>query len=39
MVTAEVFVKLLPLLQAKGIHTLEDAIKASSTSKFAKLSY
>ncbi len=39
IVTAEVLVSLIPLLEARGIHTLEDAIKASANSKFAKLRY
>ncbi len=39
LVTAEVLVKLLPLLAAHGIHTLEDAIQASAASPFAKLSF
>ena len=39
MVTAEVFVKLLPLLQAMGIHTLGQALEASRLSYLARVSY
>jgi DNA polymerase III subunit epsilon len=39
IVTAEVLIKLLPLLQAQGIHTLEDALQVSAASPYAKLSY
>jgi DNA polymerase-3 subunit epsilon len=39
IVTAEVLVKLLPLLEANGIHTLEDAIQVSAASPYAKLSF
>jgi len=39
IVTAEVLVKLLPLLEANGIHTLEDAIQISAASPYAKLSF
>lgn len=39
IVTAEVLVRLIPLLEAKGIHTLEEAIIASASSRFAKLKY
>lgn len=39
IVTAEVLVTLIPLLEANGIHTLEEAIMASAASQFAKLSY
>ncbi len=39
IVTAEVLVKLLPLLEANGIHTLEDAIQASAASPYVKLSF
>ena len=39
MVTAEVFLKLLPLLQAAGILTLGDAIEASRKTYLARLSY
>ncbi len=39
IVTGEILVKLIPLLEAKGIHTLEDAVRASADSKFTKLKY
>ena len=39
IVTGEVLVKLIPLLNAHGIHTLEDALKASAKSRFVKLNY
>jgi DNA polymerase-3 subunit epsilon len=39
LVTAEVLVKLIPLLEAKGIHTLEDALMASAASPFNKLKF
>jgi DNA polymerase-3 subunit epsilon len=39
MVTAEVFVKLLPLLQAMGIHTLGQALEASRQTYLARVSY
>jgi DNA polymerase-3 subunit epsilon len=39
IVTAEVLVSLLPLLEAQGIHTLEDAIQLSALSPYAKLDY
>lgn len=39
IVTAEVLVKLLPLLEASGIHTLEDALQVSAASPYAKLSF
>ncbi len=39
IVTAEVLVKLLPLLEAEGIRTLEDAIQVSASSPLANLSY
>lgn len=39
MVTAEVLLKLIPLLEAHGIVTLEDALLASKKSTFAKLDY
>lgn len=37
MVTAEVLVKLIPLLAAKGVHTLEEAMEASMKAPFAHL--
>lgn len=39
MVTAEVFLKLLPLLQAQGIRTLGQALDAAQKSWLARLSY
>jgi DNA polymerase III epsilon subunit family exonuclease len=39
IVTAEVLLKMIPLLEAMGIVTLNDALKASARSPFATLSY
>lgn len=39
IVTAEVLVKMIPLLKACGIVTLEDALKAAAKSPFAKVAY
>ena len=39
IVTAEVLLKMIPLLKANGILTLEDAIAAAVKSPFAKVSY
>lgn len=39
LVTAEVLLKLIPLLESRGIVTLEDALNASINSPFAKLNY
>ncbi|MEN8686042.1 MAG: exonuclease domain-containing protein [Desulfuromonadales bacterium] len=39
LVTAEVLLKLIPLLEAQGIMTLDDALRASSQSRFTKISY
>jgi DNA polymerase III subunit epsilon len=39
MVTAEVFLKLVPLLAERGIHTLRQAREASQKSPYAKLEY
>jgi DNA polymerase III subunit epsilon len=39
MVTAEVFLKLLPLLQAAGIHTLGQAREASQKTFYARVQY
>lgn len=37
--TAEIFLKLIPLLSKKGIHTLNDAVKASKKTLYSKLKY
>jgi DNA polymerase-3 subunit epsilon len=39
IVTAEILLKLIPLLQAKGIYTLEEARRASSMSQYAKMNF
>jgi DNA polymerase III subunit epsilon len=39
MVTAEVFLKLIPLLAAQGIHTLGQAREAAQQTYFARVSY
>jgi len=39
LVTAEVFVRMLPLLQAMGIHTLAQALEASRKTYLARVSY
>ncbi|SEA55353.1 DNA polymerase-3 subunit epsilon [Desulfuromusa kysingii] len=39
IVTGEIMLKLIPLLEAQGIHTLADALAATSQSPFAKVSY
>jgi len=39
LVTAEVLLKLIPLLEAQGIMTLDDALEASIKSPFNKISY
>ncbi|RPE67777.1 DNA polymerase-3 subunit epsilon [Tibeticola sediminis] len=39
LVTAEVWVRLLPLLQAQGIHTLGQALEASRKTYYARLKY
>ncbi len=39
IVTAEIFLKLIPILKAKGIHTLGQAREASSRTTFAKITF
>lgn len=39
IVTGEVFLRLLPLLAERGIHTLRQAREASQKSRYAKLDY
>lgn len=39
MTTAQIFLKLIPVLNSNGILTLEDAIQASRKSYFARLKY
>ncbi|WP_046116260.1 3'-5' exonuclease [Aquincola tertiaricarbonis] len=39
LLTAEVFLRLLPLLQAMGIHTLHQAREAAQRTYFARLAY
>jgi DNA polymerase-3 subunit epsilon len=39
MVTAEVFLKLIPLLAEKGIHTLGEAREAAQKTYYARLKY
>ncbi len=39
LVTAEIFQKLLPLLAARGIHTLGDALAASRNTYHARIAY
>ncbi|MCG8549072.1 MAG: 3'-5' exonuclease, partial [Desulfobacterales bacterium] len=37
--TAQIFLKLIPLLAKKGIHTLDDAIERSKNTLYSKLKY
>jgi DNA polymerase-3 subunit epsilon len=39
LVTAEILLKLIPLLEAQGIMTLDDALRASIKSPFVKIAY
>ena len=39
MVTAEVFLKLIPLLAERGIHTLGQAREAAQETYFARVKY
>ncbi|MGK2905432.1 MAG: exonuclease domain-containing protein [Desulfuromonadales bacterium] len=39
LITAEILLRLIPLLEAQGIHTLEEALRASIKSPFAKIKY
>jgi len=39
MITAELLLKLIPLLKQQGINTLNDVLTASRSSRFANLSY
>ena len=39
IVTGEVLLKLIPLLEAHEIYTLADALAASAQSPFAKVAY
>jgi len=39
MVTAEIFLKLIPLLAERGIHTLGQAREAAQKTYFARVSY
>jgi DNA polymerase-3 subunit epsilon len=39
VVTAEIMLRLIPLLESEGIRTVGEAIKASSTSPFARYTY
>ena len=39
MVTAEILLKLIPLLEAQGVYTLDDALQASLKSPFTRIKY
>lgn len=39
IVTAEILLRLIPLLESQGVTTLKDAIRVSAKSKFAKHAY
>jgi DNA polymerase III epsilon subunit family exonuclease len=39
IVTAEVLLKLIPLLEAQGIHTLEEALEAAARSPYARIKF
>jgi DNA polymerase III subunit epsilon len=39
LLTAEVFLRLIPLLAAMGIHTLDQARQAAPRTWYARLSY
>jgi DNA polymerase-3 subunit epsilon len=39
MVTAEVFLKLIPLLAERGVHTLGEALAASEKTYLARVRY
>jgi len=39
LVTAEILLRLIPLLEAQEIHTLEEALRASIISPFVKIKY
>jgi len=39
MVTAEIFLKLIPLLAERGIHTLGQAREAAQQTYYARVSY